>query len=536
VKYEIKWLTVGIIAIIVLMMAGCAEIIPQEPQAKIEDSLESEERSTYDQWPSWGTGSGRLLMSASVKGASSRSISSTQATTGGTIDVTSASSWDKVGNKWWPSGWTRPSNIVEFNIWERPSGTGKVRVFSGDNIDNATIQFAGGISKTIVRKSNRREFFAVDLTSSELRTVLNAPPEEPSPPPVIEVEEPIAVDPPVVTEPVVVDPPVVIEPPVVVEDPDPPIVAELEPISDWITLRIARGAASETGVMEGDSFKVRVPVYDDRIAPYEGWCEVYWRDSHGYGDLVRLTPWGDITGNIETIRNTRNDDGRTVTVQITGCSLPEWTERGIYYTMDYTPVTYQVAHRPDELLGDSVTYSVGISNVTYNIVEGEEWDFQLNFDPATPVCGSTPGLDRQTYNYNCQTSWTTIVWIDITDSHWRPEANRNGPADDRYNPYCDADWLHTAYHHGCDSDRWHWRIHWDNEVNVFTWWTPNTSEIETDRTVTMRIASWARLPINRWTKAGNVYTPYYPPWETFVVSESQQEITINLIDSTVNDR
>ena len=165
-----RWIALGAVAVVALLMAGC-----QEMAAPSGDPPESEQPSASSERPS----TQRILRFASA-----------QAVDDGTIDVRTATGWQKRGNKWWPLGWSAPARVTEFNIWERGNGTGKIRVFSRDNLSGTVVTFAGGVQATVQQKRSR--FHAADLTPANLQAVLAAEAEhpEPDPPPVEEVQEP----------------------------------------------------------------------------------------------------------------------------------------------------------------------------------------------------------------------------------------------------------------------------------------------------------------------------------------------------------
>ena len=87
----------------------------------------------------------------------------------------SDASWEKRGNKYWPVGWEVPDeSVTEFNIWERPNGTGKVRAISSEDLSGVVVAFGEDLSVTLRRA--RPTFYTENLTAEQLANVI-APPE-----------------------------------------------------------------------------------------------------------------------------------------------------------------------------------------------------------------------------------------------------------------------------------------------------------------------------------------------------------------------
>ena len=152
---------------------------------------------------------------------------------------------------------------------------------------------------------------------------------------------------------------------------------------------LTRGVSYHDTVREGSLFRVRISF--DGGQPSEGGCEVGISDSNGDTSTAFARANDvDATAVIAVRHDNENDDGRTVTVTLRSCSLPDLDRAGISYRIGSpNTVTVAVTTAGPVVDPDDGTYTVTLTDIGWEMPDDryhyERLTFSLSLDNAPPV-------------------------------------------------------------------------------------------------------------------------------------------------------
>ena len=300
-------------------------------------------------------------------------------------------------------------------------------------------------------------------------------------------------------------PPLVSDPPVEeigIVEPDPPVSYNYPPgtvliglnadtaseaqargIAQRYTVKsgIAKASSGFTGyhstVQEGGIFRVRIDMEGQNLGGVDivdGGCTLFMHDNHGHNttqeEVLNSTPFSTEHDNLD-------DDGRTASVSILDCDLPDLDDAGIRYEIDRNNGNHNVvvqittAGPLDEGVDDG-TYILTLANLG---IQGGQHYFDFVIDNAPPA------------EVNFRWKWK-IVYHDVPDGTSPPE----GYID--LFTYTDGDWeWHNA---NVKSSRRFSNPREGDEGELFyrQWWTMRWWPTNVERTLTITLTRFEKHP------------------------------------------
>ena len=349
----------------------------------------------------------------------------------------------------------------------------------------------------------------------------------PQPPAVIPSDLPVTST--VVSETPVV-PPLVSDPPVEepVVEPDPPPAPYYAP--NTVYIKLSAGASSEaqargiaqryttksttvksgfTGyhntVQEGGIFRVRIDMEGQSLGGVEiidGGCTLFMHDNHGHN-----TTYEDVLNSqtFATTHDNQDDEGRTASVSILSCNLPDLDREGIRYEIDRNNgnnnVVVQITTAgPLDGGIDDGTYILTLANLG---IQGGQHYFNFVIDNAPPA------------EVNFRWKWK-IVYHDVPDGTSPPE----GYID--LFTYTDGDWEWNNANVK-SSRRFGNPREGDEGERIYTqWWTMRWWPTNVERTLTITLTRFEKHPLLAYGEDcgnGDPICYYTPPGGTYLIGE-----------------
>ena len=329
-------------------------------------------------------------------------------------------------------------------------------------------------------------------------------------------------------------PPLVSDPPVEeigIVEPDPPVSYNYPPGTVLISLNTdtaseaqARGIAqrytvksgtaksSFTGyhstVQEGGIFRVRLDMEGQNLGGVEivdGGCTLFMHDNHGYnithGNVLNSQTFA-------TTHDNHDDDGRTASVSILSCNLPDLDREGIRYEIDRNNGNHQAvvqittAGSTGEEIDDGV-YTLTIANLQ---VEGSRhyFDFVIDKEPPTAV--------------NYWWYWA-IVYHDVPAEREPPAGGFRG-----LYRHVNGDWRYS------NGNYTRMEFPTDGEDNTYEWWHDmRWWPADFDKTLTVTVTRLQKRSMLRYGEScgGPPQCYYTPPGGTYLVG-NPRTLTITI--------